>query len=98
MAKKRGRKASAPKKMKSSAMAKNKSASVRTTPNRVKMVLNNFILFLILTLIFLILYFIVKDGTMYETFFWFLAMILGFISFALLISLLIMLFARAIKR
>jgi Na+/proline symporter len=70
---------------------------VRATPSRIKLVLRNLILFVILSLISYLLY-IVFDNVIYETFFYFLTMILGFIALAFLISLVVFLVLRALRK
>lgn len=70
---------------------------VRPTRNRIKIVVKNLILFVVLSLVFYVLK-IISVNPIYETFFYFLYMILGFIALALLISLLVMLLLKALKR
>ena len=70
---------------------------VRATPSRLKLVLRNLILFVILSIISYILY-IVSKGVVYETFFYFLTMILGFVSLAFLISFLVLIFLKLLRR
>lgn len=74
-----------------------KSRQVRATPRRVKFTLRNLILFIILALISYLLY-VVSNNAIYETFFYFLAMILGFIALAFLISLLVFLVLRMMRK
>jgi hypothetical protein len=70
---------------------------IRATPSRLRLVLRNLILFAILATISYVLY-VVSKGVVYETFFYFLAMILGFISLAFLISFLVLIFLRLLRK
>ena len=70
---------------------------IRATPSRLRLVLRNLILFITLTLISYILY-SVAGNIVYQTFFYFLSMILGFVSLAFLISLLVLVFLRLLRR
>ena len=72
------------------------SVSVGTYSKRVSLVLKNLVLFLILFVLTVILGSLFK-GEILDNVFWILAILTGFISAALLIVLLVLLFIKAIK-
>lgn len=72
------------------------SASVGTYSKKVSLVLKNLVLFLILFVLTVILGSLFK-GEILDDVFWILAILTGFISAALLIVLLVLLFIKAIK-
>jgi hypothetical protein len=70
---------------------------ILVNPNKFRLVLKNLILFVILALISFVSY-KVATNQMYIDFFLLLTWILGFIAVAFLISLLVLLFLRAIRK
>ena len=78
------------------AKSADKSASVGTYGKRVSLVLKNLVLFLVLFVLTVILGSLFK-GEILDDVFWILAILTGFISAALLIVLLVLLFIKAIK-
>ena len=70
---------------------------VRATPTKFRLVLKNLILFVILGIISWLLY-AVSGNVAYQTFFYVLTMILGFISLAFLISLIILAFLKLMRK
>lgn len=78
------------------AKSSGKTASVGTYSRRVSIVLKNLVLFLILFVLTVVLGSLFK-GELLDNVFWILAILTGFISAALLIVLLVLLFIKAIK-
>jgi len=70
---------------------------IRATRTRINLVVKNLILFIVLTLISYILY-AVSTNELFDSFFYLLSMILGFVSLAFLISLLVLLILKAMRR
>jgi hypothetical protein len=70
---------------------------VLVTPSKFRLVLKNLILFALLAVISLILA-VVSKNQLYKDFFLLLTWILGFIGVAFLISMLVLLFLRVIKK
>jgi ABC-type multidrug transport system permease subunit len=98
MAKKRVRKQVSKKKTSKSAVARPVSQRrILVTPSKFRLVLKNLILFVILAVLSFVLY-SVSTNQLYKDFFILLAWILGFIGVAFLISLLVLLFLKAIRK
>lgn len=74
-----------------------KSKPVRATPRKIKFVLRNLILFIVLSIISYLLYTVSSDVVL-KPFFYFLTMILGVIALAFLISLLVFLVLRSMRK
>lgn len=74
-----------------------KSNLVRATKKKLSLVLRNMIMFLVLFVISFILY-NVSGKEFYQDLFFVLSMVFGFVSIALLIVLLILLFMRMLKK
>lgn len=74
-----------------------KTSAVKTTKSRINMVLRDLLTFLIFTLISYLLY-MVSSNVILNSFFFIAAWILGFISLAFLISLLVLVLLRAMKK
>lgn len=70
---------------------------IRATNTRINLVVKNLILFTVLTLISYILY-AVSTNELFDSFFYLLSMVLGFVSLAFLISLLVLLFLRVMRK
>lgn len=68
-------------------------------PNKVKMVIQNFVVFLVLFILSFILYEVTKlSASFWNDLFFLLSMIFGFISLALFISWLILLLVKVIRK
>ncbi len=67
------------------------------TPNKIRIVVKNLIMFILLSVLFLILS-LVSENKTYADFFNLLSWILGFISIAFLLTLLILLFLKAFRK
>lgn len=70
---------------------------ISSIPNKINLVIKNFILFLALALIFLFLYDASTDLT-YKTLFPLLSILFGFVAVAFLIALLVFLILKLIKK
>ena len=71
--------------------------SIRATPSRIRLVLKNLILFVILSIISYVLY-AVSNNEVFSQFFAILTMVLSFISLAFLISLLVFLVLKSMRK
>ncbi len=70
---------------------------VRATKRKINLVLRNLIIFVVLAVLSSLLY-SVSNSLMYQEFFLFLSWILGFVALAFLISLLVLLIFKSMKR
>jgi Flp pilus assembly protein TadB len=83
--------------VKKAAPLRTQSRRIKATPGRISLVLRNLILFIVITLISYILY-LVSNNFVYDSFFYLLSMVAGFISLAFLISLVVFLFLKIMRK
>lgn len=86
-----------PKSMSHISHSKQMPAKVRVTRTKFMLVTKNLILFIVLSLISYLLY-TVSNSISYRTFFYALTIILGFLSLAFLVSLVILLFIKLLRK
>jgi membrane glycosyltransferase len=82
---------------KTSKIAQKTEQKINPTKRRIHLVIKNLLLFSVLTIISYVL-FTVSTNPIYDSFFYLLSIILGFVSLAFLISLLVLLVLRAMKK
>ncbi len=77
--------------------SKNQFQRVRATKTKIRMVVKNLLMFLVLSLISYLI-FLVSNNEILNSFFFILSWILGFISLAFIISLLVLILLRAMRK
>lgn len=95
--KKRGKKTVRKKAPLKNKISESSAYGVRAIDRKIKFILKNLIVFVLLTLLSYILYLLFDDG-IYHTFFSFLYSILGVIAIALLLVLLILVFYNLLRK